>query len=350
MVDPSNGTEPAAPPSPVQPQRPPFDPIKDELPYIQILNRILPDDIRILAWCPHPPPDFNARFSCKERRYRYFFTQPAFAPTPRAAAVSALTASDTGQGTAEGGRAGTVRDGYLDIAKMRQAAAMMEGLHDWRNFCKIDPGKQMVNFQRRVFRAEIQELDASKEPVGFVGGAAAATAAAAGNLEKGEGVDTTQVPKVYSFNVHGSAFLWHQVRHLVAVLFLVGQGLEQPSIVADLLDVDKTPTKPHYDMAMDEPLVLWDCIFPAEGSGSREDALQWIYAGDQPPAPGTAKRGLGSLKYGFGSIVDVVWSQWRNAKMREVLAGSLIDVVVGQGRKVMGDNDTAAKKPRYGVP
>ena len=61
---------------------PAFDDVKDELPYIQLLNRVLPEDIRVLAWCPNPPADFSARFNCKERRYRYFFTQPAYAPVP----------------------------------------------------------------------------------------------------------------------------------------------------------------------------------------------------------------------------------------------------------------------------
>ncbi|KAI5284088.1 hypothetical protein KEM52_003082, partial [Ascosphaera acerosa] len=59
-----------------------WDDIADELPYLQMLNNVLPDDIRMLAWCPHPPAGFDARFSCRERRYKYYFTQPAFSPTP----------------------------------------------------------------------------------------------------------------------------------------------------------------------------------------------------------------------------------------------------------------------------
>jgi tRNA pseudouridine38/39 synthase len=51
-------------------EEPPFDSIADELPYASLLNKILPPDIRILAWCPNPGPDFSARFSCRERRYR----------------------------------------------------------------------------------------------------------------------------------------------------------------------------------------------------------------------------------------------------------------------------------------
>jgi hypothetical protein len=30
--------------------------------------------------------------------------------------------------------------------------------------------------------------------------------------------------------IKGSAFLWHQVRCMVAVLFLIGQGLESPFV------------------------------------------------------------------------------------------------------------------------
>ena len=61
---------------------PAFDPIDDELPYMAMLNSVLPPTIRILAWCPDPPPNFDARFSCRERQYKYFFTNPAFLPTP----------------------------------------------------------------------------------------------------------------------------------------------------------------------------------------------------------------------------------------------------------------------------
>lgn len=39
----------------------------------------------------------------------------------------------------------------------------------------------------------------------------------------------------------GSAFLWHQVRCLVAILLLVGQGYEQPEIIPQLLDIEATP-------------------------------------------------------------------------------------------------------------
>jgi tRNA pseudouridine38/39 synthase len=46
--------------------------VEEELDYPKLLNRVLPVDIRVLAWCP-APPDFSARFDCKERTYKYFF-------------------------------------------------------------------------------------------------------------------------------------------------------------------------------------------------------------------------------------------------------------------------------------
>ena len=40
-----------------------------------------------------------------------------------------------------------------------------------------------------------------------------------------------------------------QVRCIAAVLLMVGKSLEQPSIVAMLLDIQRTPAKPQYTLA-----------------------------------------------------------------------------------------------------
>ena len=69
-------------------------------------------------------------------------------------------------------------------------------------------------------------------------------------------------PGLCYIKIEGSAFLWHQVRCIATVLFLVGLGREKPDVVDALLDVTKTPRKPQYEMAPDEPLVLWRCEFP----------------------------------------------------------------------------------------
>ncbi|KIM41956.1 hypothetical protein M413DRAFT_27494 [Hebeloma cylindrosporum] len=45
---------------------------KQELDYLVMLNRLLPDTIRVIAWSP-VSDSFSARFSCKYRHYKYFF-------------------------------------------------------------------------------------------------------------------------------------------------------------------------------------------------------------------------------------------------------------------------------------
>ncbi len=92
---------------------------------------------------------------------------------------------------------------------MRRAAASLVGEHDYRNFCKIDPS--VSNFTRCIRALEIG-------PVG------------------GFGADTADKSPsgVWAFTVCGSAFLYHQVRCMVAVLFLVGEGLESPEVRRDI--------------------------------------------------------------------------------------------------------------------
>jgi tRNA pseudouridine38/39 synthase len=282
---------------------PPFDDVRDEIPYVQMLNKVLPPDIRMLAWCARPPPEFSARFDCRERRYRYFFTNPAFYPI--SAQKSELAQSLNRQ---------VMDSGWLNIEAMELAAKRYEGLHDFRNFCKVDPSKQITNFDRRIFHAGIHRVqgDSVKSGVSTVG---------------------MTPPELYYFEVRGSAFLWHQVRHLVAVLFLVGQGFETPDIVDKLLDVSQTPGKPLYEMASDVPLVLWDCIFPGRDEAAKsdyatnattvapsfEDAMQWIY-------PDKTNQGT----QGRHVLLDDLWALWRKRRIDEVLAWGLMDAVAMQ--------------------
>lgn len=320
----------------------PFHSIRDELPYCQVLNRLLPPDIRMLAWCPAPPPDFSARFSCKERRYKYFFTQPAFTPTMGFAGL--LTVPKESNSSAR-----RRREGWLNIDAMREEAHKFIGLHDFRNFCKVDGSKQIENFERRIFHAEIEEIDNHRGPLGYISKPGFqqyehANEASSRHLDDGlKGQSST--PTIYAFTLHGSGFLWHQVRHMVAILFLVGQGLEPPSVVDALLDVSKTPARPQYEMADDAPLVLWDCIFPRQGADddSRVDALEWVYVGDDKMDEGAHQAGSAKVagKFGIGGVVDGLWRVWRGRKIDEVLAGSLLDVVVAQAGR--GGDDSGAE-------
>jgi tRNA pseudouridine38/39 synthase len=259
-------------------------PVEKEIDYCRVLNKLLPPEIRVLAWCPSPPPGFSARFSCRERQYRYFFTDPAFTPTPGSS------------------------DQRLDIDAMRTAARKYIGSHDFRNLCQIDANKQITNFTRVIFDSDIEEVRGVESSLPYLQ-LIAEPNAVDGNPER--------LPKVYSFNVRGSAFLWHQIRHMVAILFLIGQRLEKPMLVDELLDVAKNPRRPAYRMADDVPLVLWDCIFPAPDDEERKDALQWVWAGE--------KDGLGA--FSRQGAVELLWTGWRDKKMDELLANRLLDWV-----------------------
>lgn len=123
---------------------------------------------------------------------------------------------------------------------MREAAQLLVGSHDYRNFCKIDP-VNVIQFVREIRSAEIQLVQ-----------------------------DSTNKPdeKLHALVLTGSGFLWHQVRCIVAILFLIGSGDEEVNIINRLLDVEKYPCKPTYNMAPELPLVLWDCSF---------DSTEFIY-------------------------------------------------------------------------
>lgn len=65
---------------------------------------------------------------------------------------------------------------------------------------------------------------------------------------------------------------------MVAVLFLIGQGLESPNVVDALLDVDSTPRKPQYRIAPEVPLVLQSCKFEGLRFMCSTDARQALLA------------------------------------------------------------------------
>ncbi|KAF3071180.1 tRNA pseudouridine(38/39) synthase [Daldinia childiae] len=272
-----------------------FNDFTDELPYCRLLNKLLPPDIRMLAWCPTTPADFSARHDCRERQYRYFFTQPAFAPIPQS-----FENPDNSK---------KVKGGWLDIEAMRQAAKKFEGLHDFRNFCRVDQSKININFERRVFESDIVEVKDVETALPF--------------LDREEfrpsGMDLQEkLPKVYYFHVRGTAFLWHQIRCMVAIIFMVGQGLEDPSIVDKLLDFEAEPRRPNYQLADEVPLVLWDCIFPRPEKP--ENALKWVYVGEENPLS----------QHGTGGLLNSTWEYWRERKMDELLAGQLLNIISSQ--------------------
>jgi tRNA pseudouridine38/39 synthase len=169
-----------------------------EFDYCRILNGVLPDTIRAIGWTP-VSNEFSARFSARDRTYKYFF----------------------------------VRKNY-NLSAMQQALDKLTGTHDFRNLCKMDT-EAVSNFQRLVKYAKIVVINGNH--------------------------DNNCYRQMCYFEICGQAFLWHMIRCIVAVCFMVGSGYEDPCVVDDLLDVHKYPAKPSYAMAPDTPLVLHSCSY-----------------------------------------------------------------------------------------
>lgn len=184
------------------------DPDIDELPYVMALNRLLPKSIRVQAWSPVSPA-FNARFDCQYRHYKYFFSQGA--PFVHHSSTQLH---------------GPIPP--LNIDAMRLAAQRFLGEHDFRNFCRVDPSKQMDNFTRRIDGISIDPISTRWSNTTIEAERSAI------EEEKTSPIDKEQM---YVLNLRGTAFLYHQVRHITAILFLVGAGLEKPSIIDELLNV-----------------------------------------------------------------------------------------------------------------
>lgn len=169
--------------------------LQNELPYCKILNRLLPQNIKCIAWSP-VPSDFSARFNCKNRTYKYIF--------PR---------------------------GKLNIDAMNKAVKYAIGSHDFRNICKMDVANGVVNFERRIIDATVSVKQ--------------------NDCTQNSGYDMCEL------KITSHAFLWHQIRCLMGVLLLVGKEKEKPEIILKLLDINSNPCKPQYNLACEIPLNLY---------------------------------------------------------------------------------------------
>ena len=117
---------------------------------------MLPDNIRVTGWCP-VAQDFSARFSCCGRVYRYYFLRRQY-----------------------------------NIPRLQEALHLLEGEHDFRNFCRID-AINVCDFTRTIFKGQVL------------------------TIEKGYtclyGMRSRDKPEhdVLAIEIIGRAFLWHQV-------------------------------------------------------------------------------------------------------------------------------------------
>ena len=167
------------------------------------LNTHLPADIRVLS-SEEVAPDFHARFSAKEKQYRYFVqTGPHADVFARKYALHAYMP--------------------LDLELMNEAAALVVGTHDFSAF--MSTGREVETAVRTV------------------------------SLSKWEKQD-----KFLVYTVQGNGFLYNMVRILVGTMVGMGNGRipkdSMDKALASLSRKDAGPTAPPHG------LVLWRVKYP----------------------------------------------------------------------------------------
>lgn len=170
---------------------------------VKRINSALPEDIVVLS-AVEVPQSFSAQFSCKTREYRYYFFE-----------------SD------------------LDLERMESACRLLEGEHDFRNFCKWNEKYEKCGTVRNIFTCRIV-----KDSRIFC-----------------ETVSRNSMKMAYMQCI-GSGFLWHQIRLIMNVLKAVARGEVEPEIISSMLaDPRKEAFEFTNSMQDGESLVLYDTTF-----------------------------------------------------------------------------------------
>lgn len=236
------------------------DSIRNEINYCEILNRVLPKEIRCTAWQPLYSREFSARFDCRLRTYRYFL--------PRS---------------------------NLNIEAMQTACGYLIGAHDFRNLCKMDVANGVVKFNRELYEVKIVPAYGCDERT----------------------VATDPYAMMY-VQLTGKAFLWHQVRAIIAVLLLIGQGKEKPEVIQELLDVEKNPCTPQYSLASDIPLNLFNVemdTISRNGASANErpgETIGWIYD-----------------SFTLARVISTLQQQWTKISARSQMTMEMLQVLEG---------------------
>ena len=150
------------------------------------LNSFLPKDIYIKS-VSIVNDDFHARFSAKEKEYRYYINIKEYNPLT----IDYMPFYD-----------------YLDISLMEEAIPLVEGTHDFKGFASasIDERKDTV---KTIFETKVNILEDKVE-----------------------------------FIFRGTAFLKYQVRRMMGLLIDIGRGYYKKEKILEVLD-KKDPSISH---------------------------------------------------------------------------------------------------------
>lgn len=142
------------------------------------LNQRLPEDIRIQK-SEEAPPDWHPRHCASRKTYEYRIYRAEF-PMPVKRLYSYFVYRP------------------LDVGKMKEAAAYLEGEHDFKSFCQS--GAQTESTVRTIYTLQVEE----------------------------QGADLV-------IRVCGSGFLYNMVRIIAGTLLEVGQGKREPGSMQRVL-------------------------------------------------------------------------------------------------------------------
>lgn len=142
------------------------------------LNQRLPEDIVVQGSC-EVPPDWHPRYQRSRKTYEYRILNRAFRMPAR--------------------RFDTYFYHHgLDVERMRQAAAYLEGEHDFKSFCAA--GAQVKSTVRTIYACTV-ERDAD----------------------------------IITIRVTGNGFLYNMVRIIAGTLIQVGCGMREPEEIPEIL-------------------------------------------------------------------------------------------------------------------
>ncbi|XP_071519766.1 uncharacterized protein [Panulirus ornatus] len=253
-----------------------------EIKYTELVNEVLPSDIRVVAWCPIKT-GYSAKFDRPICTYRYFF--------PR---------------------------GSLNIKMMNEAAQHLLGRHDYINLYKRDTVKGMNCLYRQIHSIKVtpsccnQAEDGSRSFCDSIGHVRIHTQTENENEIETESDDdarenwsqdcgksfhnkkhSSQVGvkrrkharkrtvnsdgyDMYVITIKGQDFLWFEIRKIMAMLFHVGEGQGTPDAILELLDVKSTYRGQQLSVASDVPLNLSRSTFEGEKWQWDNKALQLV--------------------------------------------------------------------------
>jgi tRNA pseudouridine38-40 synthase len=161
------------------------------------LNQRLPEDIVVQDSC-EVAPDFHPRYAQSRKTYEYRILNRRFRmPTRRLDTYFYHHA--------------------LDVARMQEAAACLEGEHDFRSFCAVHA--QVKTTVRTIYRCTVTRAD-----------------------------------DIITIRVTGSGFLYNMVRIIAGTLIKVGCGELEPADMQRILDARNRsaagPTAPAHGLTM----------------------------------------------------------------------------------------------------